>query len=116
MPIHWAQASEHDQRPDYWGPMSPRPEAACGERYAVIGYRRQINVSRGVSEVLSAVMVVVDLQEGSMTVLGGDETPEPGSILFMTPGAATGDRYFFFTNSFFGYPLIREYRIIRTPE
>ena len=61
---------------------------------------------------LRAAMVVLDLLEGSMTVLGGDEPPEPGSILFMTPGAATEDRFFFFTNSFFGYPVIREYRIV----
>jgi hypothetical protein len=77
----------------------------------VVAYRYQRSVAGQVPEVLRAALVVIDLKERSMTVIGGDESPEPGSVLFMTPAAAQGDRFFFFTNSFFGYPVVREYRI-----
>lgn len=67
----------------------------------------------GEAVVSSAAMVVFDLRENSMTVLGGDEPPAPGSVLGMTPGAATGSRFFFYTNSFLDYPVVQEYRIVR---
>jgi hypothetical protein len=115
IPAEWAQAQERS-RPGYWSPMRVVPRGACGERFVVAGYRRQEYVSPTFSKVLSAIMVIIDLREQSMVVLGGDEPPEAGSILFMTPGAAIGDRFFFYTNSFFDYPVIREYRITRTGE
>ncbi len=114
IPIHWARPKEHSERPGHWGPMNPVPRVTCGEDYAVVGYRRQFRALPGITEVLAAAMVVIDLQEGSITIFGGDEPPEPGSVLFMTPGAAIGDRFFFFTNSFFGHPVIREYRLVQT--
>lgn len=112
VPVQWARALEGPGSPGGWIPIGPVPGVACGERYAVVGYRYQRSVPGAVSEVLRAVMVVIDLLDGSITTLGGDEPPVPGSILFMTPAAATGDRFFFFTNSFFGYPVVREYRIV----
>jgi hypothetical protein len=112
VPVQWALPTEDPKGSGRWTNIGPVPGVACGERYAVVGYRYQQAVRGAVSEVHRAVMVVIDLWEGSMTVLGGDEPPEPGSILFMTPAAATGDRFFFFTNSFFGYPVVREYRIV----
>jgi len=111
IPVAWAHPSEHSQRRGHWGPMNPQPRAACGERYAVIGYRRQETVPRDIPKVLSAAMVVLDLHEQSLSLLGGDAPPETGSVLLMTPGAAAGDRFFFFSNGFFGYPMIREYRL-----
>jgi len=113
IPVDWAQPEESSRRPGYWSPMSPRPRATCGERFVVAAYRRQEYVSPTLTNVLSAIMVVIDLNDQSMVVLGGDEPPEPGSFLFMTPGAAIGDRFFFYTNTFFDYPVIREYRIVQ---
>ena len=60
----------------------------------------------------SAAMVLFDLWENTMTVLGGDDPPEPGSVLLMTPGAATGNQFFLFSNSFFDHPVVREYRVV----
>jgi len=59
-------------------------------------------------------MVTIDLWEPSITILGEEVPPQPGSILLLTPGAAYGNRYFFFTNSFLGYPVVREYRLVPT--
>jgi len=113
VPVDWARSQEHAFMPGHWGPMAPSPKLACGTRFAVIGYRVQTEGSDGETVVPSAAVVLVDLWEGSLTVLGGDDTPEPGSVLLMTPGAAVGDRFFFFTNTFFDYPVVREYRVIR---
>jgi hypothetical protein len=112
IPFEWARSREHSQRPGYWGPTWPLPRAACGEEYAIIGYRRQRYVTDGVWDVLAGGMVVVNLNEGTMTVLGGEEPPKPGSVTFLTPGAASGDRFFFYTNSHFDYPVVREYRLV----
>jgi hypothetical protein len=32
----------------------------------------------------------------------------------VTPAAATGNRFFFFTNGVFDYPVVREYRMVRS--
>ena len=115
IPLDWVRTEEHSLRSGYWGPMTPRPRAACGDRFAVAGYRDQFLGPDGETiAVSSAAMVVFDFREESMTVLGGDDPPEPGSVLFMTPAAATGNRFFFFTNGFFDYPVVREYRMVRS--
>ena len=112
VPVPWARAGEHSLRPGEWGPHSPLSQVECGDRYAVASYRRQRRLPEGGTEVLSAALVVVDLWEPSLTVVGGDAPPDPGSLLLMTPAAAIGDRFFFFSNSLLGYPKIREYRVI----
>jgi len=113
IPLEWARSEEHTLRPGHWGPMAPRPRAACGSRYAVAGYRDQGAGPDGDVAVSSSAMVLFDLWENTMTVLGGDEPPEPGSVLFMTPGAANGNRFFFLTNTFFDHPVVREYRLVQ---
>lgn len=112
IPFDWVRPGEHSRRPGHWGPMIPMPRVACGDRFAVAGYRDQGIGPDGEVGVSSAAMVVFDLREESMTVLGGDEPPEPGSVLFMTPGAATGNRFFLYTNGYFDYPVVREYRVV----
>jgi len=114
VPIPWAQPRVESTSGRRM-PISPWPAAACGAEHAVIGYRSQ-RFSDGVTEVLAAAMVVVNLADGSMAVLGGDEPPPEGSLLFMSPMAATGNRYFFVTNGFFGHPVVREYRLVSGPE
>jgi len=114
VPISWARpvvGSTSGRR----SMISPRPGAACGAEHVVIGYRSQRSRD-GVTEVLAAAMVVVNLADGSLAVLGGDEPPPEGSLLFMTPMAATGNRYFFVTNGFFGHPVVREYRLVSGPD
>jgi hypothetical protein len=113
MPIAWAEPSEHSERPGHWGPMRPEPRAACGERYAVVGYRRLGVIESGQTGVLNAAMVLLDMREFSIAVLGGEAPLEEGSILLMTPGTARGNRFFFFSNALFGYPVVREYRLVR---
>jgi hypothetical protein len=56
-------------------------------------------------------MVVLDLQTRSMMTLDGDDPPKPGSVLLMNPGAAIENRFFFYTNEFSDYPVVREYRL-----
>lgn len=114
VPVEWARAQEHDLRPGHWGPMSPTPTVICGDRMAVAAYRKQEGGADGVVRVTAAAIVIFDLKDKSVKVIGGDEPPNPGSVLFMTPGASIGNRYFFYTNSFFGYPTIREYRIVHS--
>jgi hypothetical protein len=112
IPVDWAVAEEHSLRPGHWGPHSPPPRVICGDRYAIAGYRDQGPGPDGETVVSSAAWLVFDLEADVLTILGGDDAPEAGSMLFMTPGAATGNRFFFFTNGFFDYPVIREYRIV----
>jgi hypothetical protein len=111
VPVLWAQAMEDPPGSGAWVNFGPVPGIACGERHIVVGYRSQSYEGGRVSEVLRSVLVAIDLEEGSLTIFGGDQPPEPGSILFMTPAAALEDRFFFFTNAFFGHPTVREYRI-----
>lgn len=113
VPVPWAGPREIGTGPGGgFMHMDPTPQAACGDRYVIAGYRDQGMTREGVLEVRGGAMVLLDLRDGSLTVLGGDEPPPEGSFLFMTPAAATGDRFFFYTNGFFGYPVIREYRIV----
>lgn len=112
VPIDWVQPSEHSQMPGHWGPFTPFPRAACGERFAVITYRLAERDPDGSSSVRSAAMVLLDLRDGTVNIVAIDQAPEDGSILWMIPGVATGDRFFFFTNASFGHPTIREYRIV----
>ena len=111
IPVPWARADEYPGKPGFWAPIGPLPGVACGERFGVVGYRTERYVDGRLAEVLRAAMVVIDLDGKSTTVLGGDRPPDPGSMLLMTPAAATGNRFFFFTNSHFDYPVVREYRI-----
>jgi hypothetical protein len=94
--------------------MWPLPEAACGDELALVGYRKQRNTVENEWEVTSAFLLAFDYEGHLVDVIGGDQAPDPGSVLFMTPGAALGDRFFFFSNSFLGYPVVREYRAIAT--
>jgi hypothetical protein len=89
------------------------PAAACGGHHALIGYRRQRMGTGPVAEVLRATMVLVDLEGEEFSIIGDASPPEPGSVLFMTPSAAIGERFFLFTNAFFGHPVVREYRLVR---
>ena len=114
VPIDWARATEHSTRAGHWGPMWPLPEAACGDELALVGYRKQRNTVENAWEVTSAFLLALDYEGHLVDVIGGDQAPDPGSVLFMTPGAALGDRFFFFSNSFLGYPVVREYRTIAT--
>jgi hypothetical protein len=112
IPLDWVRTEEHSFRPGHWGPMSPAPRAACGDRFVVAGY---MQVDRGRANeriVSSAALVVFDLDEEVLTVLGGGDPPEPGSVLLLTPGDAVGDRFFFYTNHFHDWPVVREYRVV----
>jgi len=111
IPLDWVRSEEHSLLPGHWGHMTPMPKVACGDRFAVAGYRDQGVGPDEELTVSSAALVLLDLWEDTMTVLGGDGPPDPGSVLFMTPGDAIGDRFFFMTNTFFDHPVIREYRI-----
>jgi len=115
VPVAWALPNEHSLRPGYWGPMYPIPKTACGRELAVIGYRDQQYLEASRSwEVRAAAMIVLDLDGNLVAAVVEDGPLSSRSVMFMTPGAATGERFFFFTNSFFDYPVVHEYRIVRT--
>jgi hypothetical protein len=109
IPVEWAQSQEHPLREGYWGPFLPLPRLVCGSSFALAAFRDQNGDPAVVS---AAAIVVLDFQGNLLKVLETASTPEEGSILYMSPGAAGGDRFFFFSNSFFGYPLVREYRVV----
>lgn len=112
VPAEWARSREGDESHNHWVPFYPWPQTACGGRYAVASFRDQVPVSRGVWKVLSSVFVVADLRERTVSVLRQEAPLDSGSVFFMTPGTAFEDRFFFFANGFFDYPVVREYRLV----
>jgi hypothetical protein len=114
MPVEWAVAHEHSLIEGHWGPMISEPGLACGSDLFLVTYRDQRKVS-GETVVSGAALFAMDYAGNILYEMRADHAPDAGSVLFLTPGAASGDRFFLFSNNFLEFPTIREYRVSRGP-
>jgi hypothetical protein len=108
VPLEWVGPQERTGRPGYFMPHNPMPRVVCGRDHAVAAYRLQDRNEDGSWTVTQASLAVVELATGQVTLTRGPDDLLPQ----MTPGAGAGDRFYFFTNGFHDYPVVREYRLV----
>ncbi len=107
--LEWKEARE-----DSLGilPALPAPTIACGAHFVLIMYQARERTEDGI--VVAKAYLEARSYSGEIVVSSLRDTPGTGTIFVTALAAATGDRFFSFTNSFFDYPVVREYRLVQT--
>lgn len=108
--LDWRQPEEQGEGTGRWGPPLPLPGIACGRDHVLVAYREQTHTPDG--PLPTHAHLEVRRYDGTV-VLSRTQLPPPGGVVYGTPIAAAGDRFYFYSNNLSDFPVVREYQLRR---
>lgn len=112
--LEWWAPTDDDRGEMQWRPPGPYPSLACGREHIAVMHKRRSRTDDGMK--VTNAHLEVRTYDGEVVLRMSDSTPAKESILLLSPAAAQGNRFYFFTNSYADFPVVREYRLTEVRE